>query len=446
MTGCRFQLTPLTPIHIGTGESLEPFEYVIAGDQLYRFTLDDLMLALPREAQAHFVAAVERSVPATRRFVAEQVVAAVKAARYTATVSPAARAFYDGRMAGDAHPEVATTMRTDDRLYIPGSSLKGALRTALLYHAMNKENPITDARRLEQATFAFRQVQEDPFRAFKVGDGAPLDVKARVRVAAVNTKRGGDWDEDVGLLVETIPGALFDNVEPISEHAVTFDATFYKYHEDAFPLDAATVLAACRDFYGAHLAAERNYLRDLSPAAAAYDALAEQAAKLPAHACLVRLGWGSGYEATTVAYALDGAKQPRSRRLTEEKLPLGWAELAIVDAGGRPVPVEMPVVAARIPPAKPSKPAPAGQRPRQLADLREGMELEGTVRRIEAYGAFVDVGVRRDGLIHISRLSTGRVNRVEDVVKAGDRVRVRVLSVDAERQRIGLQLLNKLTG
>ncbi|TET94823.1 MAG: type III-A CRISPR-associated RAMP protein Csm5 [Dehalococcoidia bacterium] len=443
MAEYRFQLTPLTPIHVGTGESLEPFEYVIAGDTLYRFTLDDFLLALDRDDQARFVQVVERSVPATRRFVAEHVDVAVRVARFTATVSPAARALYDGRMEGGvAHPEVFACIRTGDLPYVPGSSLKGALRTALLYHAMDKDNPERNARRLEQAVFGFRTVQQDPFRAFKVGDGNPLEEPTRVRTVIVNTQRAGRWSEDVAVLVETVPGVLSDSVdvEVASRHAVTFDADFYRYHERAFRLNPSVVLVACRDFYGTHLAAERDYTRDLAPAAAAYDTLVTHAESLPDHACLVRLAWGSGRDATTVAYGLRDGRSPASRRLTADGFPLGWAELAVFDAEGQPVAVEETLPAVGAPPER----AIRDTRPRGLRDLRAGMVLEGTVKRTVNYGAFVDVGVGRDGLIHISKLTDGFVERVEAIVRSGDRVRVQILDVDIERRRISLKLVEVL--
>jgi uncharacterized protein len=75
-----------------------------------------------------------------------------------------------------------------------------------------------------------------------------------------------------------------------------------------------------------------------------------------------------------------------------------------------------------------------------LADLREGMVLEGTVTNVVAFGAFVDVGVHQDGLVHVSQLSDRFVRDPAEVVKVGDRVTVRVLSVDAARQRVGLTM------
>jgi uncharacterized protein len=68
------------------------------------------------------------------------------------------------------------------------------------------------------------------------------------------------------------------------------------------------------------------------------------------------------------------------------------------------------------------------------------MVLEGVVRQTVAFGAFVDIGVGRDGLIHISQLADRRVAEVEDVVQIGQTVRVRVLDVDIGRNRISLSL------
>ena len=75
-----------------------------------------------------------------------------------------------------------------------------------------------------------------------------------------------------------------------------------------------------------------------------------------------------------------------------------------------------------------------------LADLEPGMVLEGVVTNVAAFGAFVDVGVHQDGLVHVSALSSKFVKDPHDVVKAGQIVKVRVLDVDVKRQRIALTL------
>lgn len=76
----------------------------------------------------------------------------------------------------------------------------------------------------------------------------------------------------------------------------------------------------------------------------------------------------------------------------------------------------------------------------ELKDLQPGMLLEGVVTNVTAFGAFVDVGVHQDGLVHISQLSTSFVKDPHTVVKAGDVVKVKVLEVDIPRKRIGLTM------
>ena len=76
-----------------------------------------------------------------------------------------------------------------------------------------------------------------------------------------------------------------------------------------------------------------------------------------------------------------------------------------------------------------------------IKDLKPKMELRGKVKKIELYGAFVDIGVGRDGLLHISQLSTERVKNVNDVVKEGDEITVWVRNVDPEQGRIDLTMM-----
>ncbi|MFI9631688.1 Tex family protein [Nocardia sp. NPDC051929] len=76
----------------------------------------------------------------------------------------------------------------------------------------------------------------------------------------------------------------------------------------------------------------------------------------------------------------------------------------------------------------------------KVADLEPGMVLEGVVTNVAAFGAFVDVGVHQDGLVHVSAMSHNFVKDPREVVKSGDVVKVKVLEVDVARQRIGLSL------
>ena len=77
----------------------------------------------------------------------------------------------------------------------------------------------------------------------------------------------------------------------------------------------------------------------------------------------------------------------------------------------------------------------------ELKDLKPGMKLRGTVRNVVDFGAFVDIGVHQDGLVHVSRLSDTFVRKPSDVVRVGDVVDVAVVEVDAAKKRIALSML-----
>ena len=76
----------------------------------------------------------------------------------------------------------------------------------------------------------------------------------------------------------------------------------------------------------------------------------------------------------------------------------------------------------------------------KLEDLKEGMILTGTVRNVIDFGAFVDIGVKHDGLVHISEMSDKFIKNPSDIVSVGDVVKVKVIKIDTERQKVGLSM------
>ncbi|MBR3988556.1 MAG: S1 RNA-binding domain-containing protein, partial [Clostridia bacterium] len=75
-----------------------------------------------------------------------------------------------------------------------------------------------------------------------------------------------------------------------------------------------------------------------------------------------------------------------------------------------------------------------------IEDLKEGMELTGTVRNVIDFGAFVDIGVHQDGLVHISQICDKFIKHPSEVLKVGDIVKVKVLGVEVKKQRISLTM------
>ena len=78
-----------------------------------------------------------------------------------------------------------------------------------------------------------------------------------------------------------------------------------------------------------------------------------------------------------------------------------------------------------------------------MDDLVKGMKLQGTVRNVIDFGAFVDIGVHQDGLVHISQMSRRYVRHPSEVVKVGDIVDVWVIDVDKKKKRIALSMVEE---
>ena len=78
----------------------------------------------------------------------------------------------------------------------------------------------------------------------------------------------------------------------------------------------------------------------------------------------------------------------------------------------------------------------------ELKDLKEGMILDGNVTNVTNFGAFVDIGVHQDGLIHISRMGNRFVKNPYEIVSVGDNVKVKVLTIDTQLKRISLELIS----
>ena len=106
-----------------------------------------------------------------------------------------------------------------------------------------------------------------------------------------------------------------------------------------------------------------------------------------------------------------------------------------------PVAVETAPAAAPAPKGRQKPKVQTLPRKKIVKVLSVGMEVTGKVKRVSEYGAFVDIGVGRDGLLHISELSTSRVRKVDDMIKEGDEINVWIKELDREKNRISLTMV-----
>lgn len=369
MSEWRYELTLLTPLHISAGDTIEPFEYVIYEGQLYKFDPQVFILSLTPTEQDEFVELAGKNLLQARQFLYERGNLVKQIAEYSVLVDQRAEKDYIARLANPKSDlSIGVFIRTNHRAYIPGSSLKGALRTALLYVHAKKPIYGNEARKIESRFFQYEAPNDDPFKFFKISDSDTREEMTQVMRVNVHTRQpDGGWSgEEIPLLREVTWGALID---PSKARAVTVTysvivnetmARIAKNESRAQWFDAQKIIAACRAFYGKHLEQEAEFHRDDGIADKFYRQLQAWEKTLPNNACLVRLGWGSGFDAVTVRYARKGAKHismprpsrkkgskqkhsadakedltlytPASRRLVEGGAPLGWAELRIVPA------------------------------------------------------------------------------------------------------------------
>lgn len=153
------------------------------------------------------------------------------------------------------------------------------------------------------------------------------------------------------------------------------------------------------------------------------------------------------YDAVTRLFEKQGVSVKQEKDLEPLRAQIGaWNVNALADVLGIGVPTLKDILEELKKPGR--DPRDAFEQPvfrsdvMHLEDLREGMVLTGTVRNVIDFGAFVDIGVHQDGLVHISQLADKFVKHPMDVVKTGDIVKVRVLSVDVNKKRIALTMKN----
>jgi len=475
-TNYRLEIEVLSPVHIGSGrpDLVDDLDYVTA-KQIYVIDQEQMLAALPPERWAQ----AEEAAPLSQL---------LSAAEY----APFARYTLNDPAGGGRVPRIIEHIKdVRGRAYIPGSSLKGAIRTSLAWSMLRDSGKPVRSRELgrnprfaddplEAEFFGRRAKSErvdpnrDVLRALHVADSRALSPEGGLELAQVSLyslrgaperaqlrSKGDQWSFFVEVLT---PGTMLQTsvrlddflLQPeIARHVGMMGKQSWVRgwltYCNAF---SQTVIAHESDFYEKHA---------IPKVRAFYDKLARQAeAAEPGRECLLQMSWGAGWVSKTVGIALDdttlaeirdryrlGRRRdypifPKSRRLVERgnvaEMPMGWVRLRITDEIGEPFVPEIKEVPWPEPAEVPQPTVVEGKEPRQIEDLELGMVLEGTVRRIVSYGAFVDISVGRDGLVHISELTEGWVEDVGSVVREGQRVRVKVLDVDVERRRIGLSM------
>lgn len=340
----RLSCEILSPLHIGTGDELDPLNYIIKGDTMHRISFDRLIGRIDDTERTALESLIdEGDLLKLRTFVVRHP-QALSEPVCSVSVTPALVKLYNAKL-NDIQNQllIHPFMRTQSGAtpFIPGSSLKGAIRTAVVSElakggSLPKPSGTREEYEFEAKVLDSDDAKNDPFRGLKIRDAVLSD--ASMIVAEVrNLKRKGSSVEtnSIQMMCEVTRSR-------VSGAAVTFETELLL--DDALhavgyikkPLSVVQVVSACNAFYREKLELEhKKFYRGsrLEGASAALLGVVLRQGEF-----LLRLGRFSGVESVT----LDGYRNPKppgkrgiwgtTRNIADDAFPMGWMKVRVVEA------------------------------------------------------------------------------------------------------------------
>ncbi len=362
----RMNLTMLSPVHVGTGEEIEPTEYVVCERDKYIYfhavDFPRFLADLDDHRRAEFNQAVDMGGTVYLRKFVNKYMDARRHVRWTANANAELlKAYREGLNSDTCQLLVNPMTRTPagGLAYLPGSSIKGALRTAWVsrmaaqYRGRENLDRIHE-RDFESEVLGYRvqagprvrsEIRADPFRALHVGDALlcersntvdPVRICRRVERTGLPDPGGIQmyYDTTYSLLDDetiTAVGRLTID-ERLARTPVRDDPRWPFEHCVSGPIDGAELLKACNAFYRPKLEAEyQDFLAGHRDRESLGLRLLEMAKAIGQNEALIRLGRFSHFECVTVDRY---RRQPRrgsgnTRSLCNGQMPLGWVKLRL---------------------------------------------------------------------------------------------------------------------
>lgn len=330
----KLLLEMLTPVHIGSGEKIDPYEYVIT-DKLYKINLWKFISSLSYEDKEKFLKVSSSDMIETRKFIKEKA-DINNVTEYSMNVHRSVHNIYTDKIGDEKNSlSIQTCIKTLDRPYFPGSSVKGPIRTALLFSMADK--PVEETRRIQQNVFKFKNAQDDPFRALSISDSPPIDIEdmmiCSVGTHTKNKKKNYKFEESgYIILIEGTNSRYTGRTVKITQD-LAIDIRLQK-QKNFIDINPEKIVSSCNEFYGKVIEEELTFY-DNSDTSYAYDVYKSFEDELPSlekeGAFMLRLGWGSGYNSMTINLAKETPESKVSRRLIRGEFPLGWVKAKILE-------------------------------------------------------------------------------------------------------------------
>ncbi len=343
----------LSPLHIGSGEEIEVYDYVIT-KKLYKLDLNKLLSVLTPSECENVLKMLENNIVSYKNFLLkifnEKDFLLPKVSSFSILISKAVSDFYNEKSNDPMNLlPVKLFQRNFNGPYVPGSSLKGAIRTAILFNRfhpglhnqLRKNLRDLTSSKWEEKVLNCSSPQDDPFKAVKISDSFGK-LQTVVLNARVHTLRKGRWERDryqilfEGVYKETfevelrIDTELQDNMEKVSVKAKR--------------ITAEEIIKSCRKFYYANFEKELKRLAG-NNSVSFYANLQSEMQKMVDDnnknlTFPLRVGWGSGFEAVTLglndsfkelikAFDQRLLRPISSVKLVQDCLPLGWLKVTM---------------------------------------------------------------------------------------------------------------------
>lgn len=346
----KMKITPLTPIHIGSGEVIMPGEYF-----MFRENGQHVLYAVD---MGYLGSRLARGRDTICRWILDDPVGWVRTARENARFAELVRKYasFKARVSdtvadgiqqrwgqGVSNLEINTFQRSSGTPVVPGSSIKGALRTALLYRLADK--PLEINFRYEGSRVAewersildskSKSIQDDLLRHLQISDCPVRDIQTEILdVEHVGMRTRSGKQAEIIDYRECLPGSL-NGGDYTFETVLRISSGHPHYITSPGRLSKEMILEACREFYSEVIEAERQYWRDGREVIQLYDEIREKIK--PADCAPIRIGWGCGMDSISLNLAKQTGRQgrggfdprfrynPRTRRLFDGLYPPGWA-------------------------------------------------------------------------------------------------------------------------
>ena len=337
----KLQCEILSPLHIGTGKEIEPLDYIVKGERLYRLSFERFVTDMTESERTAFEGILDKGNLLEIRKYVEGRINVERNTLYSIEVSTPIITLYNAKR-GDIQNQLLINpfIRTESvsMPLMPGSSIKGAIRTAVISKlasnsVLPKPKDFREENEFESTVLGYKDGKDDPFRGIKIRDKILGNDSTIIReIRNVSKKDGRLQSNNMQIICEVSHSSLTGKTVEF-ETEVSFDDALFSTRFLSKTLTRELIIESCTDFYRDKMEKEHEKFYKNSEVEKYSKQLLSTT--LDNNSFLVRVGRFSGVESVT----LDNYRNPKppgnkttwgtSRNLAESRYPMGWIKVTV---------------------------------------------------------------------------------------------------------------------